>query len=126
MLLIFKVVAVTTALAILLQAALAGQFLFVHPDYLDVHEVVGNALFMLVLAQAGLALAERRSLSGIALGATLLLVPAIVAQIGLGYLGRESTGAASAHIPLGVAMFGASVVAAQLTLGATVGEPERE
>lgn len=126
MLLILKAVAVVTSLLILLQATLAGQFLFVDPDYLDVHEVAGNAIFMLVLAQTGLAFVERRSLSPAALAATALLVPAIVAQIGLGYLGRDSSEAASAHVPVGVLAFGVSVVAAQLTLAARVaGEAER-
>lgn len=116
MLMTLRLVAILTALLILVQAALAGQFLTVDPDYLDVHEIVGNALFMLVLVQAGLAIVERRSIGLWAAAANVSLVPLLVAQIGLGYLGRESTSAASIHIPFGVLTFGVAVVAAQLVL----------
>lgn len=93
---------------VLVQAALAGQFLFGSAD-IKVHGYVGNASFAFGLVAAGLAVAARVPRWVVALG--VLLVVALFSQTGLGYVGRESTSAASWHVPLGVTTFGLAVAA---------------
>jgi hypothetical protein len=102
-----------SAALVLLQAFLAGRGWFKNPDFIDIHEVVANVVFLVVLAQAVLAaLVARRGQRGWAMfGMNAALVVLVVAQIGLGYAGRESGEAAAWHIPNGVLLFGLSIVA---------------
>ena len=121
----FRWVAALTALLVLVQAALAGRGLFVDFDLIEVHGWVGNATFLVAAAQVALAVAGygRRSLSRVELGLSALLLVLVVAQLGLGYAGRESAGAASWHVPNGVLIFG--VATALLTLGLGPGRSSR-
>jgi len=102
---------VTTALVVLLvlvQAAIAGQFLFGSGD-IKVHGYIGNASFALALVAGVLAVLARVPRWLLALN--VALVAALFSQTGLGYVGRESAAAASWHVPLGVASFGLAVAA---------------
>lgn len=104
------------AIIVLIMAVLGGRF-FVEPSVIDVHGYIGNLFFALVVAQAGLIF-----MAGIGgwLGKTLVGLAAIgvllvVAQLGLGYSGRESATAMAWHIPNGVLIFGLSIaIVAQL------------
>jgi hypothetical protein len=104
------------AIIVLVMALLGGRF-FVEPTVIDVHGYIGNLLFALVVAQAGLLF-----MAGIGgwLGKSLVALAAIavllvIAQLGLGYSGRESATAMSLHIPNGVLIFGLSAaIVAQL------------
>jgi hypothetical protein len=101
----------TTAVVVVLvlvQAVIAGQFLFDGAD-IKVHGYIGNASFVFGLAAAALAVLSRLQRWLIALN--VLLVVALFSQTGLGYVGRESSTAASWHVPLGVTTFGLAVAA---------------
>jgi hypothetical protein len=86
-----------TAALVLVQAMLAGRFLYIDADLIDVHEVVANIVFLSALAQAILAyLAMSRRLATRAdLVAAVVLVVLVIAQIGLGY---SALGFRHAHI----------------------------
>ena len=98
------------SLLILVQALLAGQGWFIDPGLIRIHGWVGNATFVVALVLAGLAVATRRIRTSVDLGLAVVLLVLLIAQIGLGYSGRESAGAASWHVPNGVLVFGLSVV----------------
>lgn len=92
---------------VFVQAVIAGRSnrLFGTWDIVT-HGYVGNLAFL--VAAVGLVLAligrqRRQVVSGLA------LVVLIVAQIGLGYVGRTNVEAAVWHIPNGVAIFGLAV-----------------
>jgi hypothetical protein len=107
----YRIAAILMVALVLVQAFLAGRGWFVDPDYIDVHEVVANLVLLLALALVGLAIALGAPATWrIALIApNVVLVVLVVAQIGLGYGGRESSEAAAWHIPNGVLIFGLSV-----------------
>ncbi len=115
----FRWIAVTTAALVMVQALLAGRGLFVDVGLIEVHGWVGNATFLAAIAQAALAVAGWRggTLGRAEVVLSSLLVALIVAQLGLGYSGRESAGAASWHIPNGVLIFGVNSATLALALG---------
>ncbi len=68
---------------------------------IELHGYVGNSLFILALVNGGLALNRRRG------ELTALIIGMLVfAQIGLGYVGRDSLEAAAWHVPNGVLLMG--------------------
>ena len=101
------------AVLILVQAALAGQALFMadagwpESTEITVHGIIGNGTFTLGFVAAVLAFLAKVGKGLLTANAVLLL--ALFAQTGLGYVGRETMGAASIHIPLGVTSFGLAV-----------------
>ncbi|MGH9001754.1 MAG: hypothetical protein ACRDYV_01370 [Acidimicrobiia bacterium] len=95
---------------ILVQAFIAGRALFGGWS-ITVHGVVGNVTFLFALVTLVL---TWRSGQRPATVVAAVLVALITAQIGLGYIGRESLEAAAWHVPLGVTIFGLAVY--QLTL----------
>ena len=104
----YRAVAALTAALVLVQALLAGRGWFLDADLIEVHGYVGNAVFLAAVVQVGLAVAlgapaAVRSQLLLVAGAIALLT---VAQIGLGYAGRESGQAAAWHVPNGVLIFG--------------------
>jgi hypothetical protein len=88
---------------VLVQAALAGQHLF-EGSSISVHGVLGEVTFALTVV--GVALAVVRRCDGLVFGVAVALVALAFAQVGLGFVGRDSTVAATWHIPVGVAIFG--------------------
>ncbi len=111
----FQLVAGLIALLILVQATLAGQFTYNEPSLKDVHEIMGNVLFMLAIVQLALAWLTRDvwRYRMVIWSAVILLL--IVAQIGLGYGGRDSGDSAAVHIPVGVFLFALSSIVAMLS-----------
>ena len=101
-------------LLILVQATLAGQFLF-NGSEIDVHGYIGNGSFFLGLVAAALVVFGRGSVWLTV--AAVALFAALFAQIGLGYAGRESAAAASMHIPVGVTSLGLAVAVFILGIG---------
>lgn len=93
---------------VLVQALIAGRSdrLFGSWD-IGVHGAIGNVVFLLVLANAGLVALARAGRGALLTAAALTAV--VVAQLGLGYAGRDSLAAAGWHIPMGVAAFGLGV-----------------
>ena len=102
-----RVVVIALPLLVLVQAVLAGQHLFEGSDAITLHGILGNVTFALTAAGVPLALVVRRG-DGLAFGLSVALVALTFAQVGLGYVGRETLSAAAWHIPLGVAIFGLS------------------
>ena len=103
---VHRAVAYLLAAAVLVQAVVAGQAVFGDWD-IEVHGWMGNGSFVLGLVLLGLAVASRAGRVPVTTAAAL--VAAMFVQVGLGYAGRTALGAASWHIPLGVAIFGLSV-----------------
>lgn len=111
----YQATAALAAILVFLQAVLAGRFLFVDPEALDLHEVVGNALSAVVFAQLALAFLAPFANRTLIRATTGLLAALIVAQTGLGYIGRDEADAAAMHVALGVLIFGLSSVVATLS-----------
>jgi len=88
---------------VLIQAAVAGQHLFEGAS-ISLHGILGNVTFALTIAGVVLALARR--CDGFVFAVAVALLALTFAQVGLGYVGRETTAAAAWHIPTGVAIFG--------------------
>lgn len=108
----YQVIATVSAVIVFLQAVLAGQFLYTEPDAKDAHEILANVLFITVALQLLLAVVLRNAggLRTIIWNAALLVL--VISQIGLGYSGRDDADAASIHVPMGVLVFGLSVLIA--------------
>ncbi|MEO6198150.1 MAG: hypothetical protein ABIP58_08625 [Dehalococcoidia bacterium] len=100
---------------VLVQAMLAGVFISREEvDATDVHEMVGNLIFMVVVVQLVLAFLVRGwSKFNLWIWVTVLLA-AVVAQTGLGYAGRDETFPVAIHVPLGVLIFGVATMISTL------------
>jgi hypothetical protein len=88
---------------VLVQAAVAGQHLFEGAS-ISIHGILGEATFALTVVGVGLAWV--RKCDGLVFFSAVALVSLAFAQVGLGFVGRDTTAAAAWHIPLGVAIFG--------------------
>lgn len=111
----YRALAGVAAGLILAQAVLAGQWMFAG-GRIDVHGWLGNGTFVVAIGLVGLAFLGRRggALGGADLALSGLLLLLVVAQLGLGYAGREVAAAASWHVPNGVLLTG--ITAAILAL----------
>lgn len=111
----FRWVSTVTAVLVLLQAILAGQFLFrgaQFPHLREDHGMLGNLVFLIIVAQLILAFLGMRQRFW---GANVLIINIVILvlvfiQIGLGYGGRTNLFAASLHVPNGVLLFGLTVL----------------
>jgi hypothetical protein len=88
---------------VLVQAALAGRHLF-EGSSISVHGVLGELTFALTVV--GLVLAVVRRCDGVVFAVAVALMALAFAQVGLGFVGRDTAAAAAWHIPTGVAIFG--------------------
>lgn len=86
-------------------ALMAGRALFGTWD-ITIHGWVGNGIFVLVVANLALALYTRAGLRD--LGLAVALFALTFAQIGLGYVGRDTLEAAAWHVPNGVLLMAIS------------------
>jgi hypothetical protein len=93
------------ALLVLVMAVTAGRSnkLFGTWDIV-VHGGIGNAVFTLAIVAAVLSFATNAK-GGIVIGAMAFLLLSF-AQVGLGYVGRDTLEAAAWHIPNGVLLMG--------------------
>lgn len=106
----YRVLVNVFTLVVLAQAALAGQFLNGNAALVATHRMLGEGLPVLALVLTVLAVVSRRGTSpGVLLVPTVILLLLTVAQTGLGFVGRETLGARSLHIPVGVALFGLGI-----------------
>jgi hypothetical protein len=107
----FKGTSHLVTLLVFVQATLAGLFISGEEfDAVDIHEMVGNLLFMAVVVQLVLAFLVRDwSRFGLWIFVLGLLV-LVTVQIALGYLGRDDTLPVAIHVPLGVFIFGFSLI----------------
>lgn len=93
-----------------LQPVLAGRGLFQDRDFIDIHGYVANAIFPVSLLLLGLALFAGFRRRNLLAGWSLLLVVLVVSQIGMGYSASGRPTVAALHIPLGVVVFGVSLM----------------
>ena len=98
-----RVLAWVMPVLVLVQAALAGQHLFEGAS-ISIHGVLGEVTFALTVV--GVVLAWVRRCEAVVFFAAVALLALAFAQVGLGFVGRETTAAAAWHIPVGVAIFG--------------------
>lgn len=90
---------------LLVQAVLAGRSEVLFGTWsIEVHGIVGNSLFVLVVANLALTIARRATTPELTVAAALGLLT--FAQVGLGYVGREELEAAAWHVPNGVLLMG--------------------
>lgn len=115
----FRWIAIATPVLILVQATLAGQFLFPpvrYPHLRDDHEMLGSLIILVIVAQLILAVrgrpARNEGMNILAINIAIMVLAAV--QIALGYASRSSAFAASLHIPNGVLLFGVAVTNAVL------------
>jgi hypothetical protein len=96
------------------QAVLAGQGWFVDGSLFGLHGGLGHGVLLVAAVVATFAWLVRTS-RVVAIVATLVTL-GLIAQTGLGYAGRrgELAVASALHVPLGVALLGASVAVAVL------------
>ena len=109
---LYRVLSLVTAGFVLVQAVLASQWLFKgESDLLDVHEIIANVFFLIVVLQAVLTILikfpGRWGRQLLALNGILVLLTLV--QTGLGYSGRDSADAKAWHVPMGVLLFGLAV-----------------
>jgi hypothetical protein len=105
---VYRWVTVVTTVLVLIQAVLAGRGWFVDFDLIDIHGMVGNLVFVVTIGQTALVYLGRKrgGFSNLELGLNVAIVVLVIAQLGLGYSGRDTAGAAALHIPNGVLIFG--------------------
>lgn len=103
-----RMLTIFISLLVLTQAALAGHSnkLFGSIN-IEIHGMIGNAVFTLLVVSLVIAAVTRAGTARLATMAALTVLA--TAQIGLGYMGRNSTEAAGWHVPLGVAIFGLTI-----------------
>jgi len=110
------------AIGIVVQAFLGGSgFLQNRPTLVDIHEMVGNVVFLLAVAQLAIAfMGMQKGLvpRGLVIASAIVVVLEI-AQLGLCYSGRESLDARVWHLPNGVLLMGACTWAAALAFTST-------
>ena len=93
------------AVLVLVLAVIAGRSLFGTWNIV-VHGVIGNGVFALAVVAAGLSFATDGP-GRVVVGAMAFLLLAF-AQVGLGYVGRDTAEAAAWHVPNGVLLMGIS------------------
>ncbi len=96
---------------VLAQAVVAGQATFGDWE-IELHGWMGNGSFAIGVLLVGLAVVGRLGRRAVIAAGALSV--ALFVQVGLGYAGRTELAAASWHIPMGVTIFGLSVVNAML------------
>lgn len=106
----YRGVALLTLALVFVQAVLAGRSQFVDADAIDIHEIVANVITVVVVAQVLLAVAAGFTPLLRLPAWTALLVVLVVAQTGLGYVGRDEADAAAIHVPMGVLVFGVAML----------------
>ena len=102
-----RIVAGSLAVLVLLLAVLAGRYLSLGDQIIVLHGYIGNGVFVLALANLGLAVALHPD-DGPVLAVAGLVALLTFAQVGLGYVGRDTADAAALHIPNGVLLMGLS------------------
>lgn len=110
----YRWVSILTAVLLLIQPILAGQFAYNgKSDLENVHAMLGNVIFLTAVGQLVLAFLARKTYGIGLVGHNAGLVVLVVAQIGLGYAGDsvDRPKELAYHIPLGVLLFGMGCLA---------------
>jgi peptidoglycan/LPS O-acetylase OafA/YrhL len=108
----YRWVSILTAVLLLIQPILAGQFAYNEKsDLEDVHQMAAYIIFLTAMGQLILAYMARRTYGVGLVGHNAGLFVLVVAQIGLGEVGKDHPGQLAYHIPLGVLLFGMGCMA---------------
>ena len=104
----YRVLAGISAVLVLVMAALAGHStrLFGTGD-IDLHGYLGELLFALSVIMVVLSFMTQTR--GVVVGLAVVFAALCFAQVGLGFVGRETIEAAAWHIPNGVLIMGVAV-----------------
>lgn len=94
------------AVLILVMALIAGRWMALGSWDIEVHGWIGNTVFVLAVANFGLAIARRATTPELTVAALIGMLT--FAQVGLGYVGREEAEATAWHIPNGVLLMALS------------------
>lgn len=92
------------AVTVLALAVLAGRFLFLGDLVIETHGYIGNAVFLVALVNLAVTVGSRAD--GVTTAVAFAVVLFTFAQIGLGYVGRDTPDAAALHVPNGVLLMG--------------------
>lgn len=109
----YRVLAGLSVVLVFVMAVLAGHStrLFGSGD-IGVHGIIGEAVFAFAVVMVVLAFMTQTR--GVVVGVAVAFAALCFAQVGLGFVGRDTLGAAAWHIPNGVLLMGLAV--AQLFL----------
>ena len=106
----FQWLSVVMFALVTLQPVLAGRGWFQDRQFIDIHGFVANAIFPISLLLLGLALFAGFRRRNLMVGWSFLLMILVVSQIGMGYSATGRPNVAALHIPLGVIIFGVSLM----------------
>ena len=111
----YKALTVLSAVLVLVMAALAGHSvrMFGSGD-IAVHGYLGELLFALSVVMVVLSFMTQTK--GVVVGHAVGFAALCFAQVGLGFVGRETLSAAAWHIPNGVLIMGVAVAHLSLVL----------
>src|SRR5918992_1461801 len=101
--------AAVTAALVLVQAIFIGQFFYGgNGGAVGTHGWIGNLTFLGAIILTGLAIygARRGEIPGQLMSLSVVATVLIIAQLGLGYAGRDGGMPAALHIPNGVLIMG--------------------
>jgi hypothetical protein len=104
----YRVLAAVSVVVVLVMAALAGHSarLFGSGD-IEVHGFLGELLFAMSLVMVVLSFMTQTR--GLVVGFAVAFAALCFAQVGLGFVGRDTIEAAAWHIPNGVLIMGVAV-----------------
>lgn len=109
----YRVLAGLSALLMLVMAALAGRHVSLGAG-IELHGVLGNIVFTFAVIMVVLSFVTQTR--GVVVGHAVAFAALCFAQVGLGYVGRETAEAAAWHIPNGVLLMGLAVAHLSLIL----------
>lgn len=109
----YRVLAGLCVLIVLVQAALAGRHLSLGAG-IELHGILGNVVFTLAVVMVVLSFLTQTR--GVVVGHAVAFAALCFAQVGLGYVGRDTAEAAAWHIPNGVLLMGLAVAHLSLIL----------
>lgn len=113
LLIVYRVLAGLCVLIVLVQAALAGRHISLGAG-IELHGILGNIVFTLAVVMVVLSFLTQAR--GVVVGHAVAFAALGFAQVGLGYVGRDTAAAAAWHIPNGVLLMGLAVAHLSLIL----------
>lgn len=118
----YRILAVLSAVLVLVLAVIAGRSNAMFGTWdIEVHGMIGNVVFTFAVVMVVLSFLTQTR--GVVVGHAVAFAALTFAQVGLGYVGRETLEAAAWHIPNGVLLMGLAVAHLSLILPGRAGRP---